>query len=58
MIGYSGWIFFDGGVRALTARTLDMKVLVAVAIAAGWTYSVVVTYRAGGDVAPSRATDE
>src|SRR6267143_3387359 len=50
VIGYSGWIFFDGAVRALRARTLDMMVLVAVAIAAGWSYSVVVTLRAGGDV--------
>jgi P-type Cu2+ transporter len=50
VIGYSGWIFFDGAVRALRARTLDMMVLVAVAIAAGWTYSVVVTFRGGGDV--------
>ena len=50
VIGYSGWIFFDGAVRALRARTLDMMVLVAVAIAAGWTYSVVVTLRGGGDV--------
>ncbi len=50
VIGYSGWIFFDGAVRAVTARTLDMMVLVAVAIAAGWTYSVVVTFRGAGDV--------
>jgi P-type Cu2+ transporter len=50
VIAYSGWIFFDGAVRALRARTLDMMVLVAVAIAAGWTYSVVVTLRGGGDV--------
>jgi Cu2+-exporting ATPase len=50
VIGYSGWIFFDGAVRALRARTFDMMVLVAVAIAAGWTYSVVVTIRGGGDV--------
>ena len=50
VIGYSSWIFFDGAVRALRARTLDMMVLVAVAIAAGWTYSVVVTFRGGGDV--------
>src|SRR5712664_1860110 len=50
VIGYSGWIFFDGAVRALRARTLDMMVLVAVAIAAGWTYSVIVTLRGGGDV--------
>src|SRR6266849_8697051 len=50
VIGYSGWIFFDGAVRALRARTLDMMVLVAVAIAAGWTYSVVITLRGSGDV--------
>src|SRR5712692_364538 len=50
VIGYSAWIFFDGAVRALRARTLDMMVLVAVAITAGWTYSVVVTLRGGGDV--------
>jgi Cu2+-exporting ATPase len=50
VIGYSAWIFFDGAVRALRARTLDMMVLVAVAIAAGWIYSVVVTLRGGGDV--------
>lgn len=50
VIGYSGWIFFDGAVRALRARTLDMMVLVAVAIAAGWTYSVIVSLRGGGDV--------
>jgi Cu2+-exporting ATPase len=50
VIGYSAWIFFDGAVRALRARTLDMMVLVAVAIAAGWSYSVVITVRGGGDV--------
>ncbi|HKW72489.1 MAG TPA: heavy metal translocating P-type ATPase, partial [Candidatus Dormibacteraeota bacterium] len=50
VIGYSAWIFFDGSVRALRARTLDMMVLVAVAIAAGWLYSVAVTLRGGGDV--------
>jgi Cu2+-exporting ATPase len=50
VIGYSSWIFFDGAMRALRARTLDMMVLVAVAICAGWTYSVVVTLRGGGDV--------
>jgi Cu2+-exporting ATPase len=50
VIGYSAWIFFDGAVSALRARTLDMMVLVAIAIAAGWSYSVVVTVRGGGDV--------
>jgi P-type Cu2+ transporter len=47
---YSSRIFFDGAVRALRARTLDMMVLVAVAIGAGWTYSVVVSLTGGGDV--------
>ncbi|HEX2647506.1 MAG TPA: heavy metal translocating P-type ATPase [Candidatus Dormibacteraeota bacterium] len=50
VIAYSCWIFFDGAVRALRARTLDMMVLVAVAIAAGWLYSLAVTLRGGGDV--------
>ena len=50
VIGYSARVFFHGAVRALRARTLDMMVLVAVAIAAGWLYSVVVTLRGGGDV--------
>ena len=34
-IFYSAWIFFDGAFRALRARTLDMMVLVAVAVGAG-----------------------
>src|SRR4029450_2248328 len=46
----SCWIFFDGAVRALRARTLDMMVLVAVAVGAGWLYSVVVTLTGGGEV--------
>ena len=50
VVGYSGWIFFEGAYRALRARTLDMMVLVAVAIAAGWLYSVVVTLTGGGEV--------
>ncbi len=50
VIGYSAWIFFDGAVRALRARTLDMMVLVGTAIAAGWLYSLAVTLRGGGDV--------
>src|SRR5215211_8850294 len=32
VVFYSCWIFFDGAVRALRARTLDMMVLVAVAV--------------------------
>jgi len=50
VIFYSSWIFFDGAVRALRARTLDMMVLVAVAIAAGWLYSLVTTLTGGGEV--------
>src|SRR5579859_6922425 len=50
VIFYSAWIFFDGAVRALRHLTLDMMVLVAVGIGAGWIYSVVVTVRGGGDV--------
>ncbi len=49
VIFYSAWIFFDGAVRALRARTLDMMVLVAVAIGTGWLYSVAVTLTGGGD---------
>jgi Cu2+-exporting ATPase len=50
VIFYSCWIFFDGAVRALRARTLDMMVLVAVAVGAGWLYSVFVTLTGGGEV--------
>jgi len=32
VVGWSAWIFFDGAWRALHARTLDMMVLVAVAV--------------------------
>jgi P-type Cu2+ transporter len=50
VIFYSAWIFFDGAVRALRHKTLDMMVLVAVGIGAGWLYSLAVTVRGGGDV--------
>jgi Cu2+-exporting ATPase len=50
VIFYSAWIFFDGAWRALRAKTLDMMVLVAVAVGAGWLYSLVVTLTGGGDV--------
>ncbi len=50
VVFYSAWIFFSGAVRALRARTLDMMVLVAVAVGAGWIYSVIVTLTGGGDV--------
>ena len=43
VIFYSAWVFFDGAYRALRARTLDMMVLVAVGVGAGWLYSVAVT---------------
>ncbi|HET7277246.1 MAG TPA: heavy metal translocating P-type ATPase [Dermatophilaceae bacterium] len=50
VVFYSAWIFFDGAYRALRNRTLDMMVLVAVAVGAGWLYSVGVTLTGGGDV--------
>jgi Cu2+-exporting ATPase len=50
VVFYSAWIFFDGAWRALRSRTLDMMVLVAVAVGAGWVYSVGVTLTGGGDV--------
>ncbi len=56
VIFYSAWIFFDGAARALRARTLDMMVLVAVAIGAGWLYSLVVTLTGGGDTFYEAAT--
>jgi len=56
VIVYADSIFFDGAVRALQARTLDMMVLVAVAVGAGWLYSLVVTFTGGGDVFYEAAT--
>ncbi|HET7517385.1 MAG TPA: heavy metal translocating P-type ATPase, partial [Actinomycetes bacterium] len=56
VIFYSSWIFFDGAYRALRARTLDMMVLVAVAIGAGWLYSLSVTLTGGGEVFYEAAT--
>jgi cation transport ATPase len=56
VIGYSYWIFFAGAVRALRARTLDMMVLVAVAVGSGWLYSLVVTLTGDGDVFYEAAT--
>ncbi|MFA5883180.1 MAG: heavy metal translocating P-type ATPase [Acidimicrobiia bacterium] len=47
---YASSIFFEGAYHALRARTLDMMVLVAVAIGTGWLYSVIVTFTGGGDV--------
>ncbi|UGQ11473.1 heavy metal translocating P-type ATPase [Yinghuangia sp. ASG 101] len=56
VVCYSCTIFFTGAVRALRARTLDMMVLVAVAVGAGWLYSLVVTLSGGGDVFYEAAT--
>lgn len=50
VIFYSCQIFFTGAVRALRARTLDMMVLVAVAVGSGWLYSLIVTLTGGGEV--------
>ncbi|EWT07735.1 ATPase P [Intrasporangium chromatireducens Q5-1] len=56
VIFYSAWIFFDGAYRALKAKTLDMMVLVAVAVGTGWLYSLFVTLSGGGDVFYEAAT--
>ena len=56
VLGYSAMIFFTGAWRALRARTLDMMVLVAVAIGAGWLYSLGVTVAGGGEVFYEAAT--
>ncbi|GAA3970992.1 heavy metal translocating P-type ATPase [Actinomadura viridis] len=56
VIFYSSWIFFDGAVRALRNRTLDMMVLVAVAVGSGWLYSLIVTLTGGGEVFYEAAT--
>jgi len=47
---YSSQIFFTGAYHALRAKTLDMMVLVAVAIGTGWIYSVAATFWIAGDV--------
>ncbi|MDX5961971.1 heavy metal translocating P-type ATPase [Rhodococcus opacus] len=56
VIFYSAWIFFDGAYRALRARTLDMMVLVAVAVGTGWLYSAAITFTGGGEVFYEAAT--
>ncbi|MGE5690497.1 MAG: heavy metal translocating P-type ATPase, partial [Pseudomonadota bacterium] len=50
VIVYSSWIFFRGAYVALRAKTLDMMVLVAVAIGTGWLYSVAATFFIEGEV--------
>ncbi len=47
---YASSIFFKGAVVALRARTLDMMVLVSVAIGVGWAYSVAATFFIEGEV--------
>jgi P-type Cu2+ transporter len=49
IVFYSSTIFFTGAVSALRARTLDMMVLVAVAIGIGFTYSAAVTFGLAGE---------
>jgi Cu2+-exporting ATPase len=50
VVFYSSQVFFKGAYKALKARTLDMMVLVAVAIGTGWLYSLAATFWIGGDV--------
>ncbi len=50
VVFYSSQIFFTGAWKALRAKTLDMMVLVAVAIGTGWLYSLAATFWIGGDV--------
>jgi Cu2+-exporting ATPase len=50
VIFYSSTIFFTGAWKALRARTLDMMVLVAVAIGTAFVYSVAATFFIAGDV--------
>jgi Cu2+-exporting ATPase len=47
---YASSVFFTGAVSALRAKTLDMMVLVAVAIGVGWLYSVAATFLIEGEV--------
>jgi Cu2+-exporting ATPase len=46
---YSSSIFFTGALTALKARTLDMMVLVAVAVGIAFAYSAAVTFGLSGD---------
>jgi Cu2+-exporting ATPase len=50
VMAYSASVFFRGAIAALAAHTLDMMVLVAVGVGAGWLYSLAVTLTGGGDV--------
>ncbi len=50
VVFYACSIFFTGAVAALRSGTLDMMVLVAVAIGVGWLYSVAATFFIEGEV--------
>ena len=50
VVFYSSSLFFVGAWKALRAKTLDMMVLVAVAIGTGWVYSVAATFWIESDV--------
>ena len=50
VVFYSCVLFFLGASHALRARTLDMMVLVAVAVGAGWLYSVAGDMTGRGEV--------
>ena len=41
---YSGWIFYAGAWRALRNRTLNMAVLVALSVLAGYLFSIAATF--------------
>jgi Cu2+-exporting ATPase len=56
VILYSCQIFFVGAWHAVRARTLDMMVLVAVAIGTGWVYSIAATFFVDGEVFYEAAT--
>ncbi len=43
-IVYSGWVFYTGAWRALKNRTLNMAVLVALSVLAGYFFSVAATF--------------
>jgi len=49
IVFYASSIFFTGAWRALKARTLDMMVLVAVAVGIAFAYSAAVTFGVSGD---------
>ena len=50
VVFYASSIFFTAAFAALRARTLDMMVLVAVAVGVGWLYSVAATVAIEGEV--------